>query len=217
MAIISAFKTWNTGDTLTSADLNSSFSTIINDYNGNITNANIAAAAGIAYSKLSLTGSVTNADLAGSIAYSKLSLANSILASDLLNTMPNNYVYTSTVGYNTTSTTFVNIDGTNLSKSLTTTNSHKVRIMLTISDITNSASSNPINVIQILRDSTVVGMATLQSDNPSIAAPIHIGSIDSPTTGAHTYAVQWKTTAGTLTALSQPGFISFSVEEIIAG
>ena len=48
-----------------------------------ITNSNINSAAAIAYSKLALTGSVTNADLAGSIAYSKLVLTNSIVNADI--------------------------------------------------------------------------------------------------------------------------------------
>jgi hypothetical protein len=48
-----------------------------------LVNANIDAAAAIAYSKLALTGAILNADLAGSIAYSKLSLTGAILNADL--------------------------------------------------------------------------------------------------------------------------------------
>ncbi len=50
-----------------------------------LVNANIDAAAAIAYSKLSLTGSIVNADINASaaIAYSKLSLSNSILNADI--------------------------------------------------------------------------------------------------------------------------------------
>jgi len=64
MSTISAFKTFSSGEVLTAADLNSSLSTIINDYNGSITNANIGASAAISLSKLSstpatLTGSET--------------------------------------------------------------------------------------------------------------------------------------------------------------
>jgi hypothetical protein len=50
---------------------------------GSITNAQINAAAAIAYSKLALTGAILNADLAGSIAYSKLALTGAILNADL--------------------------------------------------------------------------------------------------------------------------------------
>lgn len=51
----------------------------------NVTNAMVDAAAAIAYSKLSLTGSIVNADVSGSaaIAYSKLSLTGSILNADI--------------------------------------------------------------------------------------------------------------------------------------
>ncbi len=48
-----------------------------------ILNAQIGAGAAIAYSKLNLTGSVLNADLAGSIAYSKLTLTGSVVTGDL--------------------------------------------------------------------------------------------------------------------------------------
>lgn len=52
----------------------------------NFVNANIAAGAAIAYSKLTLTGSIVNADInsAAQISYSKLSLGNSIQASDIV-------------------------------------------------------------------------------------------------------------------------------------
>jgi len=50
---------------------------------GNLTNSNIASGAAIAYSKLALTGSILNADLAGSIAYSKLILTGDIVNADI--------------------------------------------------------------------------------------------------------------------------------------
>lgn len=50
-----------------------------------LVNADVAAGAGIVYSKLSLTNSIVNADISGSaaIAYSKLSLTNSIVNADI--------------------------------------------------------------------------------------------------------------------------------------
>ena len=48
-----------------------------------VDNSKIAAGANIDYSKLSLSNSVTNGDLAGSIEYSKLSLNNSVTNADL--------------------------------------------------------------------------------------------------------------------------------------
>jgi len=62
-----------TGDTLTASIWNTEFQNIINAFNGGINNANVQAAAGIAYSKLALSGSILNGDLAGSIAASKIS------------------------------------------------------------------------------------------------------------------------------------------------
>lgn len=48
-----------------------------------IVNADIAPAAAVAYSKLNLTGAILNADLAGSIAYAKLALTGSIVNADI--------------------------------------------------------------------------------------------------------------------------------------
>ena len=60
MSTITAYKTFVDGQTLPAGDLNSSFSTIINDYNGGITDVNISASAAIAVSKINtgITGSV---------------------------------------------------------------------------------------------------------------------------------------------------------------
>ncbi len=50
------------GDTIDASDYNTPITTIVNDYNGNIDNSNIAAAAAIAGSKLA-DGGITNAKL----------------------------------------------------------------------------------------------------------------------------------------------------------
>lgn len=55
MALISKPNTFSAGTTILSADVNSDFDTIYNDYNGNITNANISASAAIDTSKISGT------------------------------------------------------------------------------------------------------------------------------------------------------------------
>lgn len=72
MALITQQYVAVTGDTLTASIWNTEFQNIINNFNGGISNANIANAAGIAYSKLALTGAILNADLAGNIAPSKI-------------------------------------------------------------------------------------------------------------------------------------------------
>lgn len=69
-----------TTDTLTNKTIDAASNTILN-----IANANIAAAAAIAYSKLALANSIVNADInaAAAIAYAKLALTNSIVNADI--------------------------------------------------------------------------------------------------------------------------------------
>jgi len=55
MATVTKPSTFSSGETIRSAEVNSNFDTIYNDYNGNITNANIASGAAIAGSKLDLS------------------------------------------------------------------------------------------------------------------------------------------------------------------
>lgn len=52
MATIVKPKTWAAGEGVVETDLNSDFDTIYNDYNGNVTDANIAVAAAIQASKI---------------------------------------------------------------------------------------------------------------------------------------------------------------------
>ncbi len=76
MSIISIPNTFSAGAVIIASQHNSNFSTIYSDYNGNIDNTNIVAAAGITYSKLTLTGGIVNADVNASAAIvaSKLNL-----------------------------------------------------------------------------------------------------------------------------------------------
>ena len=55
MSIISLGTTWSDGQVLTASALNGNFTTIVNDYNGGITNANISGSAAIAASKINAT------------------------------------------------------------------------------------------------------------------------------------------------------------------
>jgi len=64
-AVITIPKTFTSGSTLTAADLNNLQNTIYNDYNGNITNANISSSAAIAASKLDLTSPVFSGTATG--------------------------------------------------------------------------------------------------------------------------------------------------------
>lgn len=63
MSLINKPYTWSAGATIIAAEHNSNHDTIYSDYNGNITNSNISGSAAIAYSKLTLAGSVVNADI----------------------------------------------------------------------------------------------------------------------------------------------------------
>lgn len=71
MAALSLSYTAVTGDTITAARWNTMGTEITASVNS-ISNAQIASDAAIAYSKLSLTGAILNADLAGSIAATKI-------------------------------------------------------------------------------------------------------------------------------------------------
>lgn len=66
MAIITKPFTFTNGNVIQAAEHNSNFSTIYNDYNGNITNANISSSAAIVDTKLlaiTTTGKVSNTAL----------------------------------------------------------------------------------------------------------------------------------------------------------
>jgi hypothetical protein len=67
MALVTLPYVFSVGTTIISAQHNSNFSTIYNDYNGNITNANIASAAAIGYTKLALYGTIKQSDLISNI------------------------------------------------------------------------------------------------------------------------------------------------------
>lgn len=59
MALVSKNYTFSSGAVILASEHNSNFDTIYNDYNGNITNANVASGANIALSKLSLSDDAT--------------------------------------------------------------------------------------------------------------------------------------------------------------
>lgn len=64
MGTVSKTKTWADNEAVTYTDMNANFDTLYTLANGNIDNDNVKASAGIAYSKLTLTGSVADADIA---------------------------------------------------------------------------------------------------------------------------------------------------------
>lgn len=76
MSLISIPFTFTVGQTIVASSHNSNFQTIYNDYDGNITDANISASAAVGYSKLSLNASIQNSDLLVGVGTS----ANNIVA-----------------------------------------------------------------------------------------------------------------------------------------
>ena len=82
MATLTQGYTFGASETVTNAKLHS---LVTGATFNNLVNADIDAAAAIAYSKLNLTGSIVNADIsaAAAIAYSKLNLATSIVNADV--------------------------------------------------------------------------------------------------------------------------------------
>lgn len=93
MAIVSLPYTFSAGATIIASQHNSNFSTIYNDYNGNITNVNISSSAGIIYSKLNLTNGIVNSDINSSAAIADSKLAEITTAGKVsgsaLTTLPN--------------------------------------------------------------------------------------------------------------------------------
>lgn len=71
MAIITLPNTFTAGNTIVASEHNSNFSTIYNDYNGNITNANLSGSAAVADSKLA---QITTASKVSGAALTSLSL-----------------------------------------------------------------------------------------------------------------------------------------------
>ncbi len=86
MALLTVPFTYSAGAVIIASQLNSCNTTIYSDYNGNIDNTNIAPSAAIAYSKLSLTGSILNADVNASAAIVDTKLAQITTASKVSGT-----------------------------------------------------------------------------------------------------------------------------------
>lgn len=64
MGTITRPNSYSSGGTILSSEVNDDLDTIYNEFNGSISNANIDSSAAIAYSKLSLTTSIKDTDVA---------------------------------------------------------------------------------------------------------------------------------------------------------
>lgn len=69
MSVISKPNTFSPGATIVAAEHNDNFNTIYNEFNGNISNANISNSAAIAYSKLNLSASIQASDIASGLGF----------------------------------------------------------------------------------------------------------------------------------------------------
>lgn len=76
MATISKPTTFSAGNTIIASEHNSNFDTIYNDYNGNITNINVASGAAIAASKLNLATIAQNITFTGDNTFAGTTIAD---------------------------------------------------------------------------------------------------------------------------------------------
>lgn len=147
-----------------------------------IKNAEVASDAAIVYSKLSLTGSIVNADLNASAAIARTKMAN----------MTSQGVDKTTT-FATTSTTFVDI--TDLTTTLTTA----AVPHLIFSSIAFSSSVDSTGTCNLLEDSTSLSE---QGENPHANAAkraLCMMVLRTPSAASHTYKSQVKTDTGTIT------------------
>lgn len=71
MSLITITYIFSVGNTIIASQHNANFSVIYNDYNGNITDANIASNAGVEYTKLALNNTIKSTDILSTTVFSK--------------------------------------------------------------------------------------------------------------------------------------------------
>lgn len=92
MSLISIPYTFSVGNTIIASQHNSNFQTIYNDYNGNITDANIAPGAAIEYTKLALSNSIQKTDLVSGVSNYLVPQGGIIMWSGTIATIPSAWV-----------------------------------------------------------------------------------------------------------------------------
>jgi hypothetical protein len=123
----------------------------------------------------------------------------------------------------TTSTTYVDVDPTNFNLTLTTTGRD---VLLTFSGVVRHTTTTATSDYDVNLDGTLLGSVTLGSaalskiTNPDAATnniimPINFSIIVSGLSAAsHTFNLQWKVSAGTVTLRGTNAVCQFSVREI---
>ncbi len=189
MAVISRITTWSDGQTLTASALNGEFNNILSDYNGNITNANIAPGAAISASKLS--GIIT--------ASSSDNLTNKNL-SDSSNIFPSTLSGKAVIGktnlsgtQSTTSLSYADL----FSVAITTTVSCNILVLIAAPLCTGSSG---IGLGKVLRDTTPLvtdAYLNILISGTTYGQAITVQHMDTAVpAGTYTYKFQWKVTAG---------------------
>ena len=93
MATITRPNDYTDAGTLSASALDDDLNTIYDDYNGGITNVNIASAAAIAYSKLTLASAILNTDLAGSQIYNVKLKSYATISASIVTTTPGTFAH----------------------------------------------------------------------------------------------------------------------------
>lgn len=91
MALISLPYVFTVGSTIVASQHNSNFNTIYNDYNGNITDSNIASNAAIGYAKLALNASIQITDLAAALGLFLIPSGGIIMWNSTIATIPSGW------------------------------------------------------------------------------------------------------------------------------
>jgi len=176
------------GDTIDVADYNTPITTIVNDYNGNIDNSNIAAAAAIAGSKL--------AD--GAIPFGKLATGATNLG---FNLNAGSGVGTLTTSYVTYATKTVSSTG------------GRVQIEWGVVAYNGNSGANRTLDVKLICDSVEVDSITdlwlmyVSGQNPRFVNNFTFEH--TPSAGSHTYELQFKASANT-SVLLLDNFINIS-------
>lgn len=204
MAALSLSYTAVTGDTITAGRWNTMGTEITNSVNS-VTNAQIAADAAIAYSKLSLSSSIVNADISGSAAIAQSKLAGTWPASGIIvgttdtQTLTNKTLTTPTLSKPTVNGSVqaytTDSDGGTITFDMSASNVHTVTLAGNRTLAVSNTSTGQAFVIRLVQDGTgsrtVTWFSTIKWPAATVPTLTTTGSrVDTfgfITTGTNTY------------------------------